>query len=93
MVKKSLWGIVWGRFVAETNKGVKSLLNPLILNGGRSGARTQDLWLRRPTLYPTELIARSYTVTVTITTSHMNNQCYSEMVTFFCVGRESSRTI
>ena len=26
-------------------------------NGGRCGIRTHDLWLRRPTLYPTELIA------------------------------------
>ena len=29
-------------------------------NGGRSGTRTQDLWLRRPALYPTELIARTF---------------------------------
>lgn len=27
-------------------------------NGGRSGNRTHDLWLRRPTLYPSELPAR-----------------------------------
>ena len=26
--------------------------------GGRSGIRTLDLWLRRPTLYPAELTAR-----------------------------------
>jgi hypothetical protein len=26
--------------------------------GERSGIRTRDLWLRRPTLYPSELIAR-----------------------------------
>jgi hypothetical protein len=26
--------------------------------GERSGTRTRDLWLRRPTLYPSELIAR-----------------------------------
>jgi hypothetical protein len=30
----------------------------LILYGERSGTRTRDLWLRRPTLYPSELIAR-----------------------------------
>jgi hypothetical protein len=30
----------------------------LILYGERSGIRTRDLWLRRPTLYPSELIAR-----------------------------------
>jgi hypothetical protein len=30
----------------------------LIVCGERSGIRTRDLWLRRPTLYPSELIAR-----------------------------------
>ena len=28
------------------------------VRGGRYATRTRDLWLRRPTLYPTELIAR-----------------------------------
>ncbi len=28
-------------------------------HGGRGGIRTHDLWLRRPTLYPTELRALS----------------------------------
>jgi hypothetical protein len=27
------------------------------ISGGRSGIRTRGLWLRRPTLYPSELIA------------------------------------
>ena len=30
---------------------------PLILLGARGGVRTHDLWFRRPTLYPTELLA------------------------------------
>ena len=28
-------------------------------NGGRCATRTRDLWFRRPTLYPTELIAHT----------------------------------
>src|SRR5581483_800456 len=28
-----------------------------VLTGGRRGIRTHDLWLRRPTLYPSELVA------------------------------------
>ena len=35
-------------------------VNPLILIGGQCGIRTHDLWLRRPTLYPAELIARFF---------------------------------
>ena len=31
----------------------------VIFNGGRGGIRTRGLWLRRPTLYPTELPVHS----------------------------------
>ena len=39
----------------------------LISLGGRYATRTHDLWLRRPTLYPTELTARCYITSTLIT--------------------------
>jgi hypothetical protein len=40
-------------------KGPLRGLNLLIFFGGRWATRTPDLWFRRPTLYPPELIARA----------------------------------
>gem|GEM_PF-1490562 len=36
-------------------RGTKKTLASLILNGTLDTIRTCDLWLRKPTLYPTEL--------------------------------------
>ena len=58
-------GTLWdkfGEFQTEKQKRETRLncLISLMFFGGRSGDRTHDLWLRRPTLYPTELPALGF---------------------------------
>ena len=54
-----MWGIVWGINFEAKRKGPLRGLKSLLLLGGRWATRTPDLWFRRPTLYPPELIARA----------------------------------
>ena len=46
----------WGQLQKGKKEGF--LVKTPERNGERSGIRTHDLWLRRPTLYPAELRAR-----------------------------------
>ena len=49
-----------GNGFQRKRKGPVRGLKSLLLLGGRWATRTPDLWFRRPTLYPTELIARVF---------------------------------
>ncbi len=48
----------WDRIHLAQKKGLRIYTQTLVFIGGQCRIRTCGLWLRRPTLYPTELIAR-----------------------------------
>ena len=52
------WARSGHRMGTKKAKLVSTILAFPLLTGAPGGSRTHDLWLRKPTLYPTELRAR-----------------------------------